>query len=82
MNDTTITFFSLNVRGLNTYKKRTILFDWLRDVKYDVIFLQETHFVENQECIYNSRWFDEIINCYSESVYSRGVSILIKKKAI
>lgn len=49
MNDTTLTFFSLNVRGFNTFKKRTILFDWLRDVKYDVIFLQETHFVENQE---------------------------------
>lgn len=81
MNDTTLTFFSLNVRGLNTDKKRTILFDWLSDVKYDVMILQETHFVGNQECIYNSQWFGEIINCYSETIYSTGVSILLKKNS-
>ena len=81
MDNTDLKIYSVNVRGLNTYKKRTILYDWLNDAKYDVIFLQETHFVEKQEYVYNSRWFGDIIHCYSESVHSRGVSILIRKNS-
>ena len=40
---------SVNVRGLNTTEKRTKIYDWLRDTMVDVVFLQETHFVEKYE---------------------------------
>lgn len=30
-------------------KERTIIFDWLKDAKCDIIFLQEIHFVNQQE---------------------------------
>ena len=48
---------SVNVRGLNCVEKRTKLYDWLRDIKVDIIFLQETHYIEKNELRYNSRWF-------------------------
>lgn len=80
MDNFTLKLFSLDVRGLNTYKKRTPLFDWLKNDKYDVIFLQETHFVKQQEYYFNSRWFGEIVNCFSESVHSKGVSVLLNSK--
>ena len=51
---------SLNVRGLNAYDKRIVLFDWLRDTEYDIICLQETHFIKSRELVYNSRWNGKI----------------------
>ena len=45
MDNLPLTFYTLNARGLNTYKKRVALFDWFKDVKFDIIFLQETHFI-------------------------------------
>ena len=52
-----VKFVSLNCRGLNDYKKRVILYDWLSDSKCDVAFLQETHYVEERKYIYNSSLF-------------------------
>lgn len=46
-------------------KKQTIHFDWLRGVNNDIIFSQETHFVEERKFVFYSRWFDDMINCYS-----------------
>ena len=71
--------FSLNVRGINTYEKKVKLFSWLNDVNVDIILLQETHFIEKNEYIYNSRWFGKAFHSFSDSQYSRGVSILLKK---
>lgn len=79
MNTKPLTLFSLNARGLNTYQKRITLFDWLKDAQFDIIFLQETHFVKENEHIYNSRWFGEKYHALSDSVFSRGVSILFRK---
>ena len=71
--------YSLNCRGLNTYQKRVKLFTWLIDINADVIFLQETHFIEKNQFIYDSRWHGKTVHCFSESQYSRGVSILFRK---
>ena len=71
--------YSLNWRRLNTYEKRVKLFTWLNDVNADVIFLQETHFIEIKQFIYDSRWHGKTVHCFSESEYSRGVSILFRK---
>lgn len=57
MNTKPLTLFSLNARGLNTYQKRITLFDWLKDTQFDIVFLQENHFVKKNEHIYNSRSF-------------------------
>ena len=69
---------SLNVRGLNSYEKRIVLFDWLRDAEYDVICLQETHFIKSREFVYNFRWNGKIVHNFSDSPHSRDVSILFK----
>ena len=71
--------YSLNCRGLNTYEKRVKLFTWLNDINADVIFLQETHFIEKNQFIYDSRWHGKIFHCFSESQYSKGVSTLFRK---
>ena len=44
-----------------------------------IILLQETHFIEKNESIYNSCWFGKSYHCFSDSQYSRGVSILFRK---
>ena len=79
MTSDTLKCLSLNVRGLNTYKKRVTLFDWLKNAELDIILLQETHFVKEQESYYNSRWFGEKYHCFSDSVHSRGVSVLFRQ---
>ena len=68
---------SVNARGLNSIEKRTKLYDWLRYIKVDIVFLQETHYVEKNELKYNSRWFGKSIHNFS--AYSRGVTILFRK---
>ena len=72
-----ITIFFPEYTGINTYEKRVKLFSWLNDVNVDIVLLQETHFIEY---IYNSRWFGKAFHSYSDSPYSRGVSILFRKK--
>ena len=49
------------------------------DTKVDIIFLQETHYIEKNELRYTSRWFGKSIHNFSDSVYSRVVSILFRK---
>ena len=70
---------SVNVRGLNTTEKRNKIYDWLCDIKTDIVFLQETHFIEKNEYRYNARWFGDSYHCFSDSSFSRGVSILFRK---
>ena len=70
---------SVNVRGLKTYEKRVNIYDWLTAIKVDIVLLQETHYAEKNELKYNSSWFGKSYHCYSDSSFSRGVSILIRK---
>ena len=71
---------SVNCRGLNSYEKRVKLFTWLNDINADIILIQKTHFIEKNEHIYNSRWHGKIIHSFTDSQYSRGVSILFRKQ--
>ena len=48
---TELSIITLNVNGIRDYKKRSILFDFLKRGKYDVIFLQETHISSVDECV-------------------------------
>ena len=70
--------FSINARGLNTSEKR-IKYDYLRDTNIDIVFLQETHYVEKNEETYNARSFGKSVHNYIDSTFSRGVSVLFKK---
>ena len=70
---------SVNVRGLNTDEKRIKLYSWLNDINIDIAFLQETHYCVKNKVKINSRWFGKSIHCYTDSSYSRGVSVLFKK---
>ena len=71
---------SVNVRGLNSDEKRVRLYTWINDIKADVIFLQETHYIEKNIFKYDSRWTGKSVHCFSDSPFSRGVSILFKKE--
>ena len=52
MDNLPLTFYTLNARGLNTYKKRVALFDLFKDVKFEIIFLQETRFIKRKMNIF------------------------------
>ena len=69
---------SVNVRGLNTIEERNKIYDWLCDIRTDIVFLQETHFMEKNEHRYNARWFGNSYHCYSDSSFSRGVFLFRK----
>lgn len=71
----TLKLLSLNARGLNDYCKRQTLYDWPRDTNCQIVFLQETHYINEKENIYNARWQDSSYHCFSTSAHSRGVSI-------
>ena len=66
---------SLNCQGLGDSKKRKDVFNYLRNKKFNIYFLQDTHFVEKMEPYIRAEWgFECIFN--SNSSQSRGVAIL------
>ena len=71
---------SLNCRGLNSYEKRTKLYDWIFDNDIDIVCLQETHYIEPNAFKYNARWRGLAFHSFSDSPHSRGVSILFRDK--
>lgn len=74
-----VSFISVNVRGLNTDEKRKKIYSWLYEKKIDIALLQETHFVQKYECKYNTGWKGKTFHAYSDSVFSRGVTILFRE---
>ena len=73
-------FILVNVRGLNTPEKRRKIYSWLSDSNVDIILVQETHFIEKNELQYNLNWKGKAFHAYSDSTFSRGVSILFNEK--
>ena len=70
---------SLNVRGLRDSKKRREIFRWLKrfhNGKNCIVFLQETHSVENDIPYWEKEWGAKIILSNYKS-NSRGVGILL-----
>ena len=47
---------TLNVRGLHDHSKRRKLFHWLKQLNYDIVFLQETYCTQNFVKVFNSTW--------------------------
>ena len=66
---------SLNCQGLGDFRKRRDVFNYLRNLKYSIICLQDTHFSKNIEKSVQNEWgFKTIFNSFNSR--SRGVAIL------
>ena len=66
---------SLNCQGLGDLKKRRDVINYLRNLKYSIICLQDTHFTKGIENIVQNEWgYKAFFNSYNSR--SRGVAIL------
>ena len=70
---------SLNVRGLNNFKKRKSVFSWLEKKKYDMILLQETYSTLDSEKVWKQEWKGPMLFSHGTSK-SRGTLILIRNE--
>lgn len=73
---------SLNCNGLrsqfsNGVPKRRKLFTWLKQLKFDVIFMQETHSLATDEKKWLAEWGGVGFFAHGDN-FSRGVGILIR----
>jgi exonuclease III len=69
---------SLNVRGIKNAKKRKTLFQWLNKNHKGIVFLQETHSVEEDVKSWLSDWGSEVI--FAHGTNNRcGVAIMLNK---
>ena len=71
-----LTFVSCNCQGLGDFYKRKDVFQYLREKKHDIYFLQDTHFDPKQDLQIRSEWgYESYFASYSTQ--SRGVAILL-----
>lgn len=70
-----VTFISLNVCGLSSPEKRKDVLNFLKQKRYSIYFLQDTHFIKKEENYIRTQWGFE---CFFSSFnsQSRGVAIL------
>lgn len=68
---------SINVKGLNTPEKRSMVLANLKHMKAQVCFLQETHFRADKTLRLHDSLFPTVYHGCSSDSKSRGVSILI-----
>lgn len=71
---------TLNARGLRGKDKRKSVYNWLRKQTADIIFLQETYFTKDLVNNIDRDWTGKSFHALTDSVHSRGVSILLNSK--
>ena len=73
--NSTLKIISVNCQGLGNKQKRRDVFHFLREKKYSIYFLQDTHFDEKLESYVSAEWG---YKCFFSSfkTNSRGVAIL------
>ena len=74
-----VSIITVNVRGLHKKSKKLSLFQWLKDNRIDIIFMQETFLLEKDEKYFVAEWKGIAIHSFSDSNHSRGVSILCRE---
>ena len=75
----TCKLISLNVTGINNFRKRRTIFTWCRKQKADLISsLQETHSKKGSERQWKNEWGGDMIISHGSSI-SCAVAILFKK---
>lgn len=73
-----VRFISWNVKGLNGPVKRTKVFTHLKQLKPDILLLQETHLRVEDHNRLRRNWISQIFHSKFTS-RSRGVAILVAK---
>lgn len=73
-----ITFVSLNVKGVNNTVKRQNIDNYLRQLNVDVAFLQETHLKQGQIKLLKRNWVGQVFHS-NFNVKARGAAILVHK---
>ena len=70
-----ITICSFNCQGLGGRDKRKDVLNFLKQKKYSIYCIQDTHFTEKEEQYIRTQWgYEIILNCFSSQ--SRGTAIL------
>lgn len=73
--DSSLVIASVNCQGMNNSKKRRDVFHYLRNRKYSIFFLQDTHFEEKMEPYILSEWgYEGYFSSHASN--ARGVGIL------
>jgi len=72
-------FLTFNGNGLGTELKLHKVLRWCKRYKPDVVFLQETHFIDKRKSWYKNIWNEDWYHS-GDSHNSRGASIMISKK--
>ena len=75
----TVRVLSANCRGLREKNKRNDVLNYLKDLKADIICLQDTHWVESDLRALKSIWNHELL-IHGKNTNSRGVAILFSNK--
>ena len=71
-----ITICSLNSQGLGSPAKRRDVLNYLREKKYSIICIQDTHFTKDTEKIITNEWgYKAFFNSFNSR--SRGVAIFL-----
>ena len=71
---------SLNVRGIRDLGKRRQIFQFLKEKQFDIILLQETHLVNEDELFFKTLWGGQVFYSHGER-NARGVATLIARDA-
>ena len=73
-----IKLLSMNCRGLGDIRKRRDVMHYVRNLKYDVVFLQDTHLTPKAIPFFDTLWKGTCFHsCFSSR--SRGTSILFNR---
>ena len=70
------TFASFNVNGASAYEKQKDVLDYLRRKKFDMVLLQETHWLTKSENTMRAIWGYNCFTC-GNSQARKGVAILL-----
>lgn len=71
-----VTFVSVNLRGAQLAEKRKDVLNFLKQKRYSIYFLQDTHFTKREEAYIRAQWgFECFFSSYSSE--ARGVSIML-----
>ena len=74
-----VTILSVNAQGLGDKNKRKDVFNYLKDKKASIYFIQDTHFTDiDRKNIYIEFGYTSFFSNYNS--YSRGVAIFIDKR--
>ena len=70
-----VTFVSVNLRGAQLAEKRKDVLNFLKQKRYSIYFLQDTHFTKREENYIRSQWgFECFFSSFSSE--SRGCAIM------